>query len=432
MPDSKITLLPKSEVKIEFSLSVDEARPYLDEAVKDLSTAKPIPGFRPGKATYEDAKRAMGEMKIYETALERIVRACYVKTILSENIDTVGSPSVSVDQLVPDQTIKFTVIAPIEPKVTTFPDLEHCRVAIKPTDVTDADVDQAVEQMRKMRRSEALVDRAATLEDLVIIDLEMKKDRVLLEGGTGKDYRVYVGEDHYIPGFTKQMEGIKAGESRTFTLPFPSEHYQKHLAGKEVEFTAKAKGVYEMKLPEADDAFAKGVGVENMEALRQKLKENLTLEANMKRDEAAEIEMLEKLVDQATFSEAPDILVNEEIRRMLSELAHGVEEQGMKWEEYLSSIKKTKDELKLEFVPQAVRRIKTAVLIKQFARREKIKVGEEELDREVDRILSSLRADDKETRERVASPQYREYIAIQLRNKKTIEWLKGRCVESRK
>ncbi|MDO8583666.1 MAG: hypothetical protein Q7R83_00610, partial [bacterium] len=218
----------------------------------------------------------------------------------------------------------------------------------------------------------------------------------------------------------------------TFKLSFPKDHYQKHLSGTEVEFTAKAKGVFELALPEANDEFAKGVGLTSIQELRDKLKENLDVESKRRADEAAEIEMLEKLVDASTFSDVPDLLVNEEVRRMTHELEHNVEDQGMKWPDYLASIKKTIDELKLDFVQPAMRRIHTAVLIKVLAKQEKVEVTDEELDKEVDRILDSLRQDDKETRERVSSPDYREYIAIQMRNRKTLEWLKTQCIETKK
>ncbi len=282
--------------------------------------------------------------------------------------------------------------------------------------------------MRRMRRTEARVDRPATLDDLVVIDLEMKKNGVILEGGTGKDYRVYLSEDHYIPGFAKELEGVKEGETRTFALSFPNEHFQKHLAGQRVDFSALAKGVFELQKPTVDDAFAKGVGMENVDALRAKIKENLQMENKGRADQAAELELLEKLVSAARFSDIPDILVNEEVRRMIHELEEGMEEQGMEWKDYLASIKKTPDELKLQFAPQALRRIQTAVLIKQLAAKEHITVADEELDKEIDQILSGIKTGDAETRERVASPDYREYVAMQMRNRKTLAWLKERCV----
>ncbi len=429
MPHTTITHLPKSEVKIEFEVSVDLAQPYLKEAVREMSEARPIPGFRPGKAPYEEIKKAFGEMRIYEAALERIVRAEYARAIVGEKLAPIASPTVNVDALTPGQPIKFHIIVPVEPTMTTAPDLSACTVKKAAVDVKETDVDEAVEELRKMRREEVKVERAATLEDLVLIDLEMTRDGVALEGGTGRDYRVYLKEQHYIPGFAKELEGISAGETRTFTLQFPEEHFQKHLSGQPVDFKATATGVFELRMPTADDAFAKGVGLETLTALREKLKENMTLERSHKANEAAEIEMLEKLTDAAAFTEIPEVLVNEEVRRMMNELQQGVEEQGMKWEDYLSNLKKTADALKLDFVPQALRRIKTAVLIKSFAKQQNIQVEQKELDEEQDRILSGIKPTDHETRAQVSSPEFRDYIAVQIRNRKTLQWIKEQCVK---
>jgi trigger factor len=429
MTDYKVTHLPHSEVKIEFIVDAEDARPYLEEAAREMSEAKPLPGFRPGKVSYEDAKRAYGEMKILEVALERVVRAHYVKAILAEHLDTIGAPAISIEQLVPGQEIKFTVTAPIEPQVIAFPDFAKCQVTKKTTDIKEESVNEAVEQMRKMRRKEARVDRAATNDDLVVIDMAMEKDHVAIEGGSGTDYKVYLGESHYIPGFTKELSGIKEGEERTFSIKFPEDHFQKHLAGQPVDVKAKAKGVFEMQLPELNDEFAKGVGVESLEKLRELLKQNMTAESQQKADEAAEIEMLEKLTDAAKFSDIPEILVNEEVRRMMGELEHGVEEQGMKWDDYLASIKKTNDQLKMDFLPQAMRRIKTAVLIKNIAKKEHLEVSEKEIEEEADRLLQGIKPEDQETRERIASPEFHEYMTVQMRNRKALEWVRQQCVK---
>lgn len=428
MPEIVVTPLPKSEVKLEFTVSVEEAEPYLDEALKDLSTNRPIPGFRPGKVPMTEAKRVYGEMAIYEAALERLVRAFYVRTVMEKELSPVGSPSVNIDQLTPGNPIKFTVIAPTEPTVTKMPDLAACNVTKKDTNVSDTQLDEALNEMRKMRRTEVVVDRPATLDDLVVIDLHMHKDHVAVEGGSGQNYRVYLNEDQYIPGFSKELVGIKKEEERVFTLPFPKDHYQKHLAGHDVQFTAKAKDVYELKQPDLDDVFAQGIGIENLETLKIKLRENMKAEFEQKAQEAAEIELLEKLVDASSFSEVPEILVNEEIRRMIAELQQNIEQQGMKWEDYLGSIKKDVSALKLEFVPQALRRVRTAVLIKAFSKEAKIKVEDKDIETEIDKILDQLRESDTETRERVSSPEYREYVTVQLRNRKTITWLKEQCV----
>jgi trigger factor len=178
-----------------------------------------------------------------------------------------------------------------------------------------------------------------------------------------------------------------------------------------------------------DDDFAKAIGFDTLALLQAKIQENMGLEAKQKADEAAEIELLEKLVDSSTFSDVPEMLVSQEVNRMIQELQSGIDEQGMKWEDYLSSIKKTTDQLKQDFLAPAVRRIKTAVLIKHFAKEQQIEVTKEELDQEQDRLLKGIKPSDTESRLRVASPEFRDYMTVQLRNRKTLEWLKKECIQ---
>jgi len=117
-----IEKLPGSKVKLSFVVTPEEAKPYIDEAVAELSQSKPIPGFRPGKAPYAEIVKTFGEMKIWEQALERIVRARYVAAVLENDLDPVGSPEISVEKLTPNQDLAFTVIAPVAPIVEVLAD----------------------------------------------------------------------------------------------------------------------------------------------------------------------------------------------------------------------------------------------------------------------------------------------------------------------
>lgn len=428
MPAITTTRLPGSEVKLEITVEPSEYAAYLEEGVKTLSQQRPIAGFRPGHVPMTEAKRVYGDMAIMEASLERIIRAFYVKALMSEGIAAIGSPSINVDKLVPGEVFQFHCVVPVEPAVKRVADLKGIKVEQANKPATDDQVSEALEQMRKMRRTESPVDRAAEKDDVLTVDVEMKKDGVIVEGGTGQNYKVYLNEPHYLPSFTEQLLGMKAGDKKTVEVTFPAEHYQKHLAGQPVSIDVSATAVHELTLPVVDDEFAKGVGLTSAEELKSKLRENLTLEAEARAGEAAEIELLTKLVDGSDIEDAPEPLVNEEVRRMLAELRHGIEEQGGTWDQYLATIKKTMDDLRLEMVPQAIRRIKTAVLIKHLAKQQGVEPTTEEVDTEIDRILGTLRPDDKDSREQVASAEYRDYVHTMLRNRKTIEWLKKECI----
>ncbi len=425
MSQPTIEKQPGSTIKLVFTVTPEEAKPYVDEAVKELGASKPIAGFRPGKAPYQEIVKAFGEMRIWETALERIVRALYMRAILDNDIDTVGSPEVQVDKLTPNADIRFTIIAPIAPQVEQAADYKRERVTYEARAVKDEDVEKALRDLRMMQRKEVASSNPATNEDLAVIDLEMKRDNVVLEDGSAKDYRLYLAEQHYIPGFTDKIVGMKEGEEKTFTLPFPKEHFQKHIAGKDVDFTVRLKQVFKLELPELNDEFAKTLGMKDVQTLKDLLRRNIGLEEGERAKQKAEIELLEKLVDESRFSEIPEILVNEEVRKMLRELEQTVAERGMKVEDYLASIKKTADDLRMEFVPQAMRRIRTATLIKNVAKQEDIKIKDADVDTEIDTILKGLREDDAETRKRVTSPEYREYVAIMMRNQRALDVLKS-------
>lgn len=430
MSSAIVTRLPKSQVKIDFTFSVEEAKPYLDQAVKDISTNKPLKGFRPGKATYEDIKRAYSEMLIWETAFERIVRAQYVSTLLKEDLDTIGSPSIDVGKLVPGQDIEFSATADLMPSVERLANYSQPLVEYKPRTIGQSDLDAALQELRTMRRAEVEVDRAATKEDLVIIDLEILKDRVLIEGGASRNFKVFLNEAQYIPGFADKLVGIQKGEQRSFELPFPDDHFNKQLAGQPVTFNATAIAVYELQVPELTDEFAKSVGLDSLDKLKELLSTNLQREADQKAEEAAEVELLEKIVKESRFTEIPDLLINEEIRRMIAELEQSIEQQGGRMEDYLASIKKTKDQLRLDFIPQATQRIQAAILLKDIAKKEAFVIEPDELDAEIDKILVTIKPEDTQTRERISSPEYREYIETSMKNRKVLGLIKTKAVKN--
>lgn len=422
-----ITPISGSRVELKFTVTPDEAKPYLEKTVEEMSTDKAIPGFRPGKAPYDEVKKVVGEMQIWQFALEKVVRAWFVRSVLHKNIESVGSPEIAVDQLVPGQDMKFTCTVAVMPKVERMETIPEPFVDVRVKEVKDEQIEEAIEDLRRMHREEVATDAAATKDSMVSLDMEMKKDNVVLEGGTARDYRVYLNEDHYIPNFADQIVGLKKGDKKDFTLPFPADHYQKMFAGKDIDFTVTVKDVYEVRLPAADDAFAKKLGVESMSNMRELIKANMTSEAERKAMEVAEVELLETLIKKSSFTDVPEILINEEVRRMFAEMENDIERRGGRMADYLSSIKKSADQFKLDIVPQAITRVQTAVLVRETSKQENIEVTEQEVDAEIDRLISI--APDKETRERIVSPDYREYVQVMMRNRKTLETLKHKGIK---
>ncbi|MFH1089275.1 MAG: trigger factor [Candidatus Uhrbacteria bacterium] len=429
MPEVQIENLPKNSMKLTITVSVNEMKPHLEAAVEHLSEHVEIPGFRPGKATYEALKKQVGEMAIYEEAVEGAVRQTFIEALTANKIEPVGSPAIDVVKMAPGNDFVYTATIALMPIVDQLADYKTLKLEGKKVEVADKDIETALRDIQRMQTKEvrAEADTAATKADKVVINMNIKKDNVPLEGGQALGHAVFLAEAYYIPGFIEQLIGAKEGENKTFKLKFPKEHYQKHLAEQEVEFEVDVKEIFHLLPPEINDEFAVALGQKDLPSLKTIIKDNLAKEKEEQEAVRQERELLELLAKNSRFQDIPDLLVNEEINKMIEELKHGVEDQGQDFEDYLRSIKKTIPEVKIDFTPQALTRIKVAIVIKEIAKLEDVKVTAEEIDEELDHLAEHY-GEDKEAKERIYSPAYRDYLETIMRNRKVIVLLKGLMV----
>lgn len=424
MPSIQKESLPKNQLKLTFTLTQDEVRPYLEEAVVRLSKQTSIPGFRPGHAGYEIIKQRLGEMKILEEAVEPIVRKSFVAAILEDQLDTVGSPKIDVVKLAPGNDIVFTAEVTLMPRATSLPDLARLSVRARIPTVEEREVDLALRDLQRMRTSEVRAPngQTATMNDKVVISMNMKLDGVPVEGGQAPKHAVYLNEEYYIPGFKEHLVGLQEGEKKTFALAFPKEHVQSMVAGREVEFEVELRELFHLQPPELDDAFASTLGQKDMNALREIIRKNLLGEKEREARGKEEKEMLELVAGKTQFTDIPDLLINEELSKMTLELQHGVESQGLEFDTYVKNLGKTLAQMKLDFTPQALMRIKVAIVLRGLAKEQGIEVMEKELDEELDRVVAGY--EDQKMKEQVYSPQYRDYMEHILKNRKVIEHLR--------
>jgi trigger factor len=423
-----IKKIPKGLVEMTVEIDNEEAKPFLENAAKELSKEKPIPGFRPGNASYDVVKSRYGEMAIYETALEPMVRKFYVKAVVDNKLLAFGEPHVDLKKLAPGNPIVFLASVAVVPKVTSTPELSKIKVKSKKPVVEEKDVEAALKELQKMRTTETLANREIRLKDKVVLDMDMSLAGVPVEGGQTRGHGIYLDEDYYIPGMRDALLGLKAGEQKRFQLKFPAEHYQKHLAGRDVDFAVNIKGVFELGYPELNDEFAKALGQESIAKLRETIRKNMTEEAAEKESQRAENEALEKIVEKSRFEDVPDIMVNQEVERMVHELKHSVADRGMDFDTYLKNIKKSVDDLKLDFTIQALKRVKVALAMKEIGDRSNIEVSDGDVLAETQRLLNAY-SNDAEAQTKIRSDEYQEYLFAQLRNRKIVELIRKETIE---
>lgn len=421
--------LLKSQIELLIELPVEEFKPFIERGAEAISKEVKIEGFRPGKVPYDVLKQKIGEMAI----LEEAARLAVNKTIdqaMKENLagkDIMGQPEISITKLAPGNQLEYKAVITLLPEVV-LPDLKTAKVKIKTVEVKPEEIETMISQLREMRVQEAIASREAKEGDKLVVDIQMFLDHVPVEGGQGKGTAVIVGKDYVVPGFDKQLIGMKKDEVKEFKLPYPDNHYMKNLAGKMVEFKVKAVEVYERVLPEIDDSFAAGFGLKHAQELKDNIAKSIEAERIQKEEQKAEMAMLEILAKETKFGDIPDSVVSNEAQSMLRELEHEINHQGGKFEDYLQSLKKGRNDLLLDMAPEALKRVKISLIIREIAVKEKVTVSEKEIDDKVEELVKQYKGYEK-VEERVTAKEYRYYLKNSIANKKVIDMLKGWNVE---
>jgi trigger factor len=422
--------LDKSQIELKVELSPEEFRPYIDKGAVKVSKELKIDGFRPGKVPYEVLKKKIGEMTILEEAARLAINKTLSEAI-KDNIESqpVGEPKIEVVKLAPDNPLIYKIVIAVLPEVK-LGEYKNLNIKQKQIKIEKEEIDKILSDLVETRVKEIVVDEPIKEGYKTIVDIEMFLDNVPIEGGQGRDTAVIVGRNYIVPGFDKNLLGARKGEERRFSLLYPKDYHMKNLAGKMVDFKVKVKEIYRRDLPKLDDQFAQGFGLRRIDELKENIKK--TLETNKEREasQAAEREMLEKIMNKAKFGDLPELLVEHEAKVMMDELEQTVAREGGKFEDYLSSLGKTRDQLTLDLLPEAVKRVKISLLVRQLAKEEKIKVSSEEVEnyiREMKQFYRSQSAESGEAKEmlsRLEKNDFKNYILNVLTSRKVIDKLR--------
>ncbi|MFH1677916.1 MAG: trigger factor [Patescibacteria group bacterium] len=414
--------LAKSQIELTIELSFDEFKPYIEKGAEKVSREVKIEGFRPGKVPYEILKQKIGEMTILEESAHIAVNKT-IDEAISKNTkrQVVGQPQISITKLAPENPLEYKVIFAVIPELT-LGDYKNFKIKKEKAEVDVKEVEKMLNQLREMRAKEVSVDREVKDKDKIIVDIDMFLDKVPVDGGQSKDTAIVVGKGYIVPGFGKKIIGAKKDEVREFNLPYPKEHHQANLAGKLVEFKVKVKDIFERQLPEINEEFVKGIGLKSKEELEENIKKNMLLEKEQRANQKAESDILDKIIEKTKFSDIPEVLVDSESKNMMSELEGNIAQQGGKFDDYLGHIKKTREQLVLDLLPNAIKRVKTSLLIREIANVEKINISDNEVEKEIMAMKFQYK-DNNKIVARIKTPEYKAYLKNLMSGRKVIEKL---------
>lgn len=379
---------------VKLTIAVDErkTREYLQRAARTLSRRYRLPGFRPGKAPYGVVVRNLGIETVQSQALEQFGDQVFEEGLEQSELNPADQASLEEVSWDPF-TLHLTV--PIMPEVElgAYRDI---RIPREVDEVTDEEVEQALERLQQEQAEHEPKEGPAELGDQAVLDITATVDGETVLENVGREMVLDDEARYPVPGFCEAVVGMEAGETRTFELTYPEDHYNADVAGKTAEFEVHLSELRSEVLPELDDEFAIMVGdYQDLEDLRDKLRQNLIEQAENAADQAFEEAMWDALLATASV-EYPEVSVKQEIDSFQQQFEAQLRNQGMDLESFLQLTNTTLEAWREQIRPQAIERLKRRQILTEVIEAEEIEVSDKEVDAEIERILEPMaeRADD--------------------------------------
>ena len=375
------TLSRSEKGKIEIRVDIPKAAfgEAYEKILGELGKETKVAGFRPGNVPKDVLEGKIGTNKILNEAASFLISKHLSDIFKRENISPLGNPSVAVHSLAKDAPFSFTATVISKPKVKVgdWKKIKVKRVAAK--EVGEKDVEEAVkniyEAWRKQKGGE-----------------EAKESEEPKEGPS------------FASSFAKAMDDKKASEGKKFIY---DAHGEKIFLKDEPKVT---------KEPKVDDEFAKAIGARDLAHLREIVKKDLEQIVADQVEAKVEEEIFDEILKLADV-EVPDILVDDEVNRIMIRLNSQIEQQGRKMEDYLREQNTTLEALRAKFRPQAEKNVKITLVMDEIGRGEKVQVGREEIDNALKNInQADLKEDQKKDLE--------QYLAVSLLQAKTLDMVK--------
>jgi trigger factor len=388
-------------LKHEFQISVpaSDLDAKADARLVDLKDKVRLNGFRPGKVPVSHLKKVYGRSVMAET-VEQTIRDTNTKIFTERGFRLATEPKVTMpteekaveDILTGKSDLNYTVSIEVVPAIQ-LADFKGFSVEMPVADVTDADVDQAIKRIADQSRPYAAKAEGAKAEngDRVTVSFKGTIDGTPFDGGTSENIQVVIGSNTFIPGFEEQLLGMAAGENRTLKVSFPKNYTNLELAGKPAEFETTATLIEVPQDTEINDEFAKTLGLESLDKLKEAARERLTAEYAGATRQRVKRTLLDKL-DEAHRFEAPPSLVDEEFNLMWNSIRAEMESGGKTFADEDT----TEEAAKEEYRKIADRRVRLGLVLSEIGEKNKITVTEDEVSRAVIERVRSMPGREKE------------------------------------
>jgi len=404
--------------EIKLTIDRETVEKGLDKTFNQVKGTLNVPGFRKGRVPRRIFNQMFGEEALYEDTLNDIFPAAYQEALEEVEDEVVGQPQIKDIDWEKGQDWELEIEVPLKPEVE-LGQYKELEVTKHDRDVTDEDVEEALENQRKEFAELVIKDGPAEEGDTVVIDYEGSVDGEVFEGGSATNDSLELGSNSFIPGFEEQLIGAEPDSEVDVEVTFPEEYQAEELAGAEALFKVTVHEVKTKELPELDDDFAQDADddVETIEELREKTRKNLEDSRNQFADNARDEEAIRKAVENADVDEIPYDMAHEEVHRQMDMFYNNLSQQGMTKEMYFSITQTDEADLHRQFEVGAEDNVRTNLVLEAIVDAEELDATEEEQEEEINELAEQYNLSVDQVRE-VLSP---ELLTRDIAMKKAIE-----------
>lgn len=420
--EAKMEKIDVNIVKFEVKVEADKFKEALTRAYKKNVNKFNVPGFRKGKVPMSVVKKYYGIEVLLEDAVNFAIEGSYANVLKENNVRPVDFPKVEVVQAEEGKDLIYTA------EVTVYPEVElgaykGLNVEKKTYEVTEEEVAAKLKEMQEKNARVEVKEGAIENGNIAVIDFKGFIDGVAFEGGEGHDYSLEIGSGSFIDNFEEQLVGAKAGDKVEVNVTFPENYGKEELNGKPAKFEVEVKEVKAKELPVLDDEFAKEVSeFETLEALKEDTTKKLE-EANTARAEREYEEAILRAVVENAKMDIPAVMVEQEIDRMVQNLAQRLQYQGLTLEQYFQFTGTDAEKMREYMKENAETKVKTELVLEALQKAEKMEVLDEELKEKASEVAKLYGANDEKMVELLLQNQ-REALVADVMTSKVINFLK--------
>lgn len=410
------------EIKIKVNGEKWEAA--LDKAYKKASSSFQIDGFRKGKAPKNVFLKKYTQERLNFDAADICLDEAYNKMFAeAKDLEIVAQPEITLSEI-SESGVEYLFTLTLKPEVK-LGKYKGLGVKKDKVSVSKEEIEHEIEHLRS-HYTENVVKESGSVEsgDIAVIDFEGFKDGVAFAGGKGENYSLEIGSNTFIPGFEDQVIGMNVGEEKDINVTFPEDYHAEDLKGAPVVFKVKVNEIKVKRVPELDADFFEDLGMEGIdskESLEAQVKENI----KTRKESDVENKYIDELLDAASLNvevEIPDVMIEEELNRMVKQYEETLRMQGLSLEQFYQFTNSDESKLKEQMKEEATKRITYRLMLEEIAKVEKIEISDDDANKEVKDMASKYNMKEDEFLNAFGGFDMMKY---DMKMRKAIEVLKG-------